>query len=101
MYSKKRYCDIRELELFLFGGVPETAEQMYERDSYGHSEIRITRKPISSCQYKTDPSNAVKIGECEIDFSTGEFITYDSGGTRDYPISLASKGEGKEPPDPK
>lgn len=43
MYSLKRFNDITEMEFFLFGGVPETPEPVFERDVQGHSELRRSR----------------------------------------------------------
>lgn len=46
MYPRETIRDNRELELFLFGGVPETPDPVYERDFHSHSESRMTRKPM-------------------------------------------------------
>lgn len=48
MNSIERLRDIRAYELFLFGGVPEVPESMYERDSHGYSETRLTGKGIQA-----------------------------------------------------
>ena len=46
MYSLKSLWDIFKLEIFLFGGVPETATEMHDSGSYGHEEIRATRDSL-------------------------------------------------------
>lgn len=40
MYAITRLCQIRELELFLFGGLPDPPEAVYERDNHCFSEDR-------------------------------------------------------------
>ncbi len=47
MYSNDRNFDVRELELFLFGGVPESTTQIHETDFFGHSETRKNHCPTS------------------------------------------------------
>jgi len=43
MYSNDRFRDITDMEFFLFGGVPETPEPVFERDIQSHSELHRTR----------------------------------------------------------
>src|ERR1044071_2743573 len=49
MYRLKRLRQIRELSLFLFGGVPETPKPIYETDTQGFSEERNSHsRPAAS-----------------------------------------------------
>ena len=54
MYSIDNLWKILQLEFFLFGGVPETAVQMYERESHGHEEIRQTRQEVEEALVETE-----------------------------------------------
>ena len=71
MYPVKRLREIRELELLLFGGVPETPEPMYERDVHSFSDFRTTRRGIASPPGSTHPDGTT-VGYMEIDIQTGE-----------------------------
>ena len=73
MYSLRSLWDIFELEFFLFGGVPETAVQMYERESHGHSEIRHTREPLES-NLKSQLDTEDYFCELVFDKKTGYFV---------------------------
>ena len=46
MADPDRVQDIIELEVCLFGGVPERPEPVYERDYHTYYEVRTTRTPI-------------------------------------------------------
>ena len=48
MSTLERLKDIRELEFFLFGGIPEAPEFMFERDSHNHVDVRKTRRGLAS-----------------------------------------------------
>ena len=54
MYPQERLTDIWHLEIFLFGGVPEVAEPMFERvkDTSGVHEVRETRRHVNSSARK-------------------------------------------------
>jgi hypothetical protein len=76
MYPIKRIRDIRSHELFLFGGVPESAESMYERDSNPYTEIRTTRRSIcSATSNKHSAGNGVE--RVTLNFETGEVTIID------------------------
>jgi hypothetical protein len=80
MYSLRSLWDIFHMEFYLFGGVPETALQMYERESHGHEEIRLTREVLGhSHVHKSDSDNEV-LCIMKFDTATGEF----------YPVEVPS-----------
>jgi hypothetical protein len=54
LYSDDRLNDLFELELFLFKGVPETAEQMYEPEFNTLSAVRRTRAALEEDKVVTD-----------------------------------------------
>jgi hypothetical protein len=73
MYSLQSLWDIFHMEFFLFGGVPETALQMYERESHGHEEVRHTRESLGN---HLSSNNAVAedvLCLMQFDRATGEF----------------------------
>ena len=47
--------DMIELEVFLFGGVPEIPNPVYGRDSYGNVHARLTRTGIGRSQRRGSP----------------------------------------------
>jgi hypothetical protein len=47
MCSLDRLKDIRAFEFFLFGGIPEAPESMFERDSHNHVDVRRTRRGLA------------------------------------------------------
>ena len=71
MYPLSRLRDIRSLELFLFGGVPETAEQMYERDSHPYTDIRTTRRGVSMGKNPRQQDGII-VERVKINLKTGE-----------------------------
>lgn len=73
MYSKKTLWSIWELELFLFGGVPETAEQMYERDFHSLSEARKTKEPIRPTISYPDSEEDELVCRLEYDIETRKY----------------------------
>jgi len=72
MSKPDRIRDIMELEVFLFGGVPEMPEPVYERDSHTHSQVRTTRTPIEASALPNNEANEVSMGYVEMDLATGE-----------------------------
>jgi len=57
MYSPDRLYDIWNLEIFLFGGIPEEDEAMFERaeDSFGVYQTRSTRvASVSDSRYEIE-----------------------------------------------
>lgn len=73
MYTVNRLRDIRELDLFLFGGIPETPEPMFERDTHSFSESRTTRCGIISTTYFEYHEGAV-VGYLAADPESGDLI---------------------------
>lgn len=79
MYSIDRIDDIWNLEVFLFGGVPEVAEAMYERprDTHGSSDVRTTRDAVEGKHgRKSHISNGHRevLFEFVYDEATGDII---------------------------
>ena len=100
MYSLKQLRYIRDLEFFLFSGVPEEAEEMYERDFHGHSEIRTTRRPIPALRFSQplkEPTEELIISIININWSTGKVGISETGGESANSISLSmDRGREKE-----
>ena len=71
MYPIERLRDIRELELYLFGGVPEVPEPMYERDVYDHADVRLTRSSVVGYGGRESEQDVV-VGYMEVNIETGE-----------------------------
>lgn len=69
--------NIRELDIFMFGCIPETPESMYERDFHDFSESRLTREPIMR-DMDIDNRKEKKIGEIKFDYSKGNIKLYNS-----------------------
>lgn len=71
MSSVDRLKDIRALEFFLFGGIPEAPEFMFERDSQHHVDVSRTRRGFSDGAeiFVEDPGQVIEI--IEIDPATG------------------------------
>lgn len=79
MYPLNRLRVIRSFELFLFGGVPDSAEQMYERETNPIAEIRFTRSTLNSDgPSQTDKGRVVEY--IEFDPETGELTITDFSG---------------------
>lgn len=72
MYTINSLWGIFDLECSLFGAVPESAEQMFEKDSHGHSELRSTRQGLQ-LEEPIIPVDAEIISEDVYNFETGEF----------------------------
>ena len=66
-----RVQDIIELEVFLFGGVPELPEPVYERDYHTYHEVRTTRNPIPPVRHR-GAGGAPSLGYIEIDLDSDE-----------------------------
>lgn len=71
MCSIDRLRDIRALEFFLFGGIPEAPESMFERDSHNHVEVRRTRRGLADETDYFAAESGVVTAIVEIDPSTG------------------------------
>ncbi len=82
MATLERLRANRELELLVFGGVPEAPEPMFDRDGNPQAESRITGRALSGGRY---PS--VEAYQCtefiEFDPETGEVrvVTLSQEGT--------------------
>ena len=59
----------RQFEVFLFGGVPELPEQMYERDYHSKTSIRETG--LSQLRHSRDSFPGTVIGRIVINLETG------------------------------
>ena len=70
--------EIRALEFFLFGGIPEAPETMFERDSHHHAEVRRTRRGLATDpeSFATESGSVVAI--MEIDYDTGDVTLRDA-----------------------
>jgi hypothetical protein len=51
MASLERLRAIRELELLVFGGVPEGPEPMFDRDGNPQAESRVTGRALGGGRY--------------------------------------------------
>jgi hypothetical protein len=71
MCSIDRLRDIRALEFFLFGGIPEAAESMFERDSHHHFDVRKTRQGLADEYDSFVGEKGQVIGVIEVDPATG------------------------------
>lgn len=71
MASLERLRAIRELELLVFGGVPEGPEPMFERDGNPQAESRTTGRALGGGRYPSvethQPTEFI-----EFDLETGE-----------------------------
>ena len=80
MYPAERLRQIRELELYLFGGIPETPEPMQERDFHGRD---IDRWPRSMDGHPNRQNNlpGEAVGFIEYDPRTGRirFVEFTEG----------------------
>ena len=75
MYPFERFADICDLELFLFNGVPDVAEQMYELPFQSYSEIRTTRNSIKGTNgQRTINPNGAKVCTFQLDIETGDYV---------------------------
>ena len=74
MYPVRRLNQIRELEFFLFRGVPEEAETVFERDSNAYVDQRTTRRSlmVGPSSETSLTRNGICVGEVKIDTETGE-----------------------------
>lgn len=73
MYPSDRDRDIRELEALVFGGVPETPQPVFERDTYAYSEVRTTRQGLctSSGSFRRHP-DGLTLGRIKLNVHTEE-----------------------------
>ena len=85
MYSFRRLRSIRELDLLLFGGSQESAEQMFEPDSQGHYEMRVTGKPHPGRALAKNPYKP--ICTYRLNFKTGEVTQVEQPGGDNEPSS--------------
>ena len=79
MYPLSRVRDVRELDLFIFGGVPEIPEPNYERDIHAYSEMRTSRLNVNipSANF-TEQAKPIEIGHLILDVEKGVFTFCDS-----------------------
>lgn len=73
MYSLNSLWDIFNFEFFLFGGVPETAVQMYEREFHSYAEVRHTRERLRRDTDQGPDHESTVFRTIEYDTETGEF----------------------------
>jgi len=73
MNSIERLREIRTYELFVFGGVPEAPESMYERDSHGYSESRSTGRGIENARSLIRRRKIALRTRIIADFKSGKF----------------------------
>lgn len=71
MCSVDRLRDIRAFEFFLFGGIPEAPESMFERDSHNLVDLRRTRRGLADESESFIGEEGVTTAVIEIDPSTG------------------------------
>jgi hypothetical protein len=74
MYPVDRDRDIRELDVLVFGGIPEVPQPVFERDTYAYSELRRTRQlPHSSVAARVNATDsAIVLDLLHIDWASGE-----------------------------
>lgn len=96
MYSTKRLSDIFELEIFLFGGVPETAEQMHEREFHCYSEPRLTRQELAPMRPAHDADDKAEVvHRLRIQVATGEVTVLTASGEAGAASSSSGTKAGK------
>jgi hypothetical protein len=71
MYRLKRLRQIRELSLYLFGGVPETPKAVYETDTQGFSEERNSHSRTAASQQPAPTSDGEIVAKARYDERTG------------------------------
>jgi hypothetical protein len=85
MYSFDKLPIIRAFDLLMFGGVPETPEQMYEGETNPpnpYTESRPTRQSLLAAT-QNGHGNGEIIEEFEIDLDTWEITAKSSDPTGD------------------
>ncbi len=75
MSDYSRIRDVLELEVLLFGGVPEKPEPVYGRDSHAHVQSRTTRTGIAPATMSTEDLQGPVVENFTVNFETGE-ISY-------------------------
>lgn len=78
MNSVERLRDIRAYEFFVFGGVPEVPEPMYERDSHGYSETRPTGKGLETSPLRMSRRRAQLRSKLVIDIAARKILVVES-----------------------
>ncbi len=72
MYPLSRLRQIRELDFFLFRGIPEAPDQTFERDSNSFGDSRSTRRPLGAVSTEHDvQSESDAVEQIELDLDTG------------------------------
>ena len=76
VYPAERLKQIRELELYLFGGIPETPEPMHERDLHAWGRDRAPRSFDGRSNASDAPAESI-LGFVEYDPHTRDirFVT--------------------------
>ncbi len=80
MPTLKRLRDIRELELFLFAGVPEVPESIYEVDALECAPVRTTGHRATIKQLQRDVSKDRIVGHVKINYETGQILIRECDG---------------------
>jgi hypothetical protein len=78
MSTLERLKDIRELEFFLFGGIPESPEFMFERDSHNHVDVRRTRRGLTKYSELNVTGQGEMTAIIEIDPASGLLTVLES-----------------------
>jgi hypothetical protein len=81
MAPASRIRDTLEVEVFLFGGVPERPEPVYGRDSHANVETRTTRSPIARSAEAGANVAGASLGRFSINVRTGEMFWENSART--------------------
>lgn len=84
MCSIDRLRDIRALEFFLFGGIPEAPESMFERDSHNHVDVRRTRRGLADEPDFHHAESGVVTAMIELDPATGVVTIIRADGNSHY-----------------
>ena len=74
MCSVERLKEIRAVEFFLFGGIPEAPESMFERDSHHHAEVRQTRRGLATAPEAFHSDSGITVAVIEVDYATGDVV---------------------------
>ena len=77
MYELSRMRDIRALEFFIFGGVPEVAEPMHGRDFHAQAHVVFTRSLPETSLLHQPQTCGIKTGRLEFDVKTGAMTIID------------------------
>ena len=84
MPTLKRFRDIRELELFLFSGVPEVPQSQHDLEGHEHAPRRQTGRCTKLRQPSKVDDEEIVIGSVKIDYKKNSIIVEEFGDKREF-----------------